>query len=76
MAPTTATRTAGTRRVARGSRNRTARTAIPSMRVTALVWSSPVTNAFTSSTKPLASVENPNSLGSWPTTMVTASPFM
>ena len=36
----------------------------------------PSTNARASSTKPLASTEKPNSLGSWPTRIVSASPFM
>ena len=36
----------------------------------------PSTNAAVSSMRPFASVEKPNSFGSWPTRMVTASPFM
>ena len=38
--------------------------------------SSPWKKARTSSTKPSASVEKPHNLGSWPTTIVTARPFM
>ncbi len=40
------------------------------------VWSRFEKNALTSSTKVSASVEKPNSLGSWPTKIVIASPFM
>ena len=36
----------------------------------------PSTNACASAISPLASVENPNSLGSWPTRIVDARPFM
>ena len=40
-------------------------------------WSDrPVKNACASAIRPSASTEKPNSLGSWPTTMVSASPFM
>ena len=37
---------------------------------------SPDTNAFVSSIRPSASTEKPISLGSWPTTIVRARPFM
>ena len=36
----------------------------------------PDTKAFASATSPSASTEKPKSLGSWPTMMVSASPFM
>lgn len=36
----------------------------------------PCTNATDSSTRPSASVEKPNSFGSWPTKIVNARPFM
>ena len=39
-----------------------------------LVWSRFWTNAAISATSPLASVLNPNSLGSWPTKITTARP--
>ena len=76
VAPTTATSTAGTRRVSRGSTSRTRRQARPTASVVASVWSRPAKNARTSSTNVSASVEKPNSLGSWPTMMVMARPFM
>ena len=76
VAPTTATRTAGTFFDTSGSSSSTASVARPSTSVVAFVWSSPVTNALISSTKPSASVENPNSFGSCPTTIVIARPFM
>ena len=76
VAPRTATSTAGTFLVTRGSRSRTARVARPIASAVVLVWSSPSRNALISSKNPSASVENPNSFGSWPTMMVTARPFM
>ena len=76
VTPTMATSTAGIRVVIRGSTSRTSSTASPVISVVRLVWSSPFQNAFSSSTNPSASVENPNSLGSWPTIIVTARPFM
>jgi hypothetical protein len=36
----------------------------------------PFTNARASSIRPSASIENPNSFGSWPIRIVTARPFM
>ena len=76
VAPTTATSTAGTRVVIRGRINRTASAATPITSAVVFVWSSPDTNAFVSSMKPSASVENPKSFGSWPTMIVIARPFM
>ena len=76
VAPTTATRTAGTLRVRRGRPSSTARVARPTARAVASRWSKFVTNCRTSSTKSSASVEKPHSLGSWPTMMVMARPFM
>ena len=48
----------------------------PTARVVPFVWDSPVTKALISARKLSASVENPKSLGSWPTMMVIAKPFM
>ena len=77
VAPTTATRTAGHPLGDVGSTSRTTSTATPTASsVVASVWSRLVKNARTSSTKPSASVENPNSFGSWPTMIVIARPFM
>ena len=76
VAPTTATSTAGTRVVIRGRIIRTASVATPITSAVVFVWSSPDTNAFVSSMKPSASVENPKSFGSWPTMIVIARPFM
>ena len=39
-------------------------------------WRTPVTTAPSSRNRPSASTENPNSLGSWLMTMVSARPFM
>ena len=36
----------------------------------------PCTNAWVSAMRPSASVEKPNSFGSWPTKIVRARPFM
>jgi hypothetical protein len=36
----------------------------------------PLKNARVSARRPVASVEKPNSFGSWPIRIVTASPFM
>ena len=44
--------------------------------VTVLPSATPLTNPFTSSMKPSASIENPNNFGSCPTRIVTARPFM
>ena len=76
VAPTTATSTAGIVRVTRGSRRSTASVAIPTASAVELRSSSPVKNVFTSSMKSSESVEKPNSLGSWPTMIVIARPFM
>ena len=76
VAPTTATNTAGTFFDTRGSTSSTASVASPSTNAVRFVWSRPDTNAFASWTKPSASVENPKSLGSWPTMIVIARPFM
>ena len=76
MAPTTATSTAGILVVNRGSTRSSSSTEAPSTSVVRLVWSRLVTNWRTSSTNPSASVEKPNSFGSWPTMMVIARPFM
>ena len=43
---------------------------------TASPLASPLTNPAASPIKPLPSTLNPNSLGSWPTRMVSARPFM
>ena len=76
VAPMTATSTAGTFRDSRGSTSITTRQARPTASVVTFVWSMPETNAFSSLMNPSASVENPNSFGSWPTMMVMARPFM
>ncbi len=75
VAPTTATNTAGTIVVRRGSTSSTANTHSPVTSVARLVRSTFRRNWRTSSTKPSASVENPNSLGSCPTMIVTARPL-
>ncbi len=64
VAPATATRTAGTRRVSRGSTSSTASTARPTRSARPTVWSRLLKKAPTSSKKPSASVEKPKSLGS------------
>ncbi len=76
VAPTTATSTAGTRFVNRGSTSRTASTQRPTTSVVPCVFSMLSTNARTLSTNESASVENPNSFGSCPTMMVMPRPFM
>ena len=52
----------------------------PTPRMAAVVLASPCaspdTKARASATSPFASTENPKSLASWPTTIVSASPFM
>ena len=65
------------RREIRGSTEQERQDARPTTQRRAC-WSGrgPVKNAWTSSMKPSASVEKPNSLGSWPTMMVMARPFM
>ena len=75
VAPTTATRTAGSRVVRRGRTSSTTSTPTPTATACHTVWSSDSRNILISSKNPSASVENPKSLGSCPTTMVTASPF-
>jgi hypothetical protein len=64
VTPTTATRTAGNRRVSRGRTRRTASVQRPVTSVVRLVSSSPWKNARTSAMKLSALVENPKSLGS------------
>ena len=76
VTPTTAASTAGTRLVNRGSTMSTARTATPTTSVVVLVWSRPSKNTRTSFRNESALVEKPNSFGSCPTMIVTASPFM
>ncbi len=76
VAPTTATSTAGIFDMTCGKISSTARVARPIASAVVFVWSSPSKNDVTSSTNPSASVENPNSFGSWPTMIVIASPFM
>ena len=70
MAPTTATSTAGSRVVMRGSTSRSTSTATPTMSVVACVWSRFSTNARTSARNESACVEKPNSFGSCPTMIV------
>ena len=73
---TTVISTAGIREVKRGRTSIRASDARPTINVSRLRWSSPFTKALTSSTNPSASVEKPNSFGSWPTTIVTPRPIM
>ena len=75
---TTAIRTLGTFGSTRWSTNMTTSpsTPIASAAVTVSPSATPLTNALASAMNPSASVENPNSLGSWPTRIVMASPFM
>jgi hypothetical protein len=74
----TATSTPGTFGSHRSSRRITARAIAPtaSAAPTASPLTRPFTNAPASRTSPLASVEKPNSFGSWPTRIVRARPFM
>ena len=76
VATTMPTRTAGTTLVNRGSTNKMASTPRPTTSAAPTVPSSPSTKALSSGPKPSASVENPKSLGSWPTMMMRARPFM
>src|SRR5690242_19559967 len=76
VAPTTATSTAGTFRVILGSTSSTTSTPTPTASAAPFVLSRLSTKATTSPPKELASVEYPNSFGSWPTTIVIARPFM
>ena len=52
------------------------RTPIASAAATVSPAASPFTNPVASSIRPSASTEKPNSFGSWPITIVSASPFM
>jgi hypothetical protein len=61
---------------ARGSTSRTASVVRPTATVAPSDSSRLVKNARSSSRKPSASVEKPNSLGSWPTMIVMPRPFM
>ena len=78
MAVTTAIRTAGNFGIQRCSTritiNDVAPTASAAMTVSPSI--TPWTNAFASPIKPFASTENPKSLGSCPTRIVRARPFM
>ena len=76
VAATTPTSTAGIFFEIRGSPSSSTRVPRPTSSVVVLVWSRPEKNALTSWTKVSASVEKPKSLGSWPTKMVMARPFM
>ena len=76
VAPTTATSTAGIFVVILGRTRSTASTERPNTSAVVSVASRFVRNWRTSSTKPSASVEKPNSFGSWPTMIVMPSPFM
>ena len=76
MAPATATSTAGTFRVMRGSTSSTASTPTPTSSAAVFVSSRLSTKERMSSKNESESVEKPNSFGSCPTTMVMASPFM
>jgi hypothetical protein len=75
-ATTTTRRTDGIFGRRRCSRRIPTSEATPSTAAVVLASSSPVRNAVASSMSPSASTEKPNSLGSWPMTMVSASPFM
>ncbi len=76
VAATTATRTAGTFFESRGRPSSNVRVPSPTSSAVVLVWSRLEKKARTLSTDDSASVEKPNSLGSWPMMMVIASPFM
>ncbi len=77
-ASTTTTRTAGILGISRCMRRMPSSETTPiSAAVLLTSWSaSPVRKARVSAISPSASTEKPKSLGSWPTTMVRASPFM
>ena len=72
VAATTATSTAGSRRVMRGRTSSSASTASPTTSVVACVWSRPSKKTRTSFRNESASVEKPNSFGSCPTMIVIA----
>ena len=78
IATTTATSTPGTRGSQRPRTRISARLTSPIATAAPdrLAEASPWTNARASLIRPLASVENPNSLGSCPIRIVSASPFM
>ena len=76
VATTTATSTAGTFLESSGRPKSMASVPRPRRSVVVFVWSRSVKKALTSSMKESASVEKPKSLGSWPTMIVMASPFM
>jgi hypothetical protein len=78
IASSTATRTPGTRGSACWKPRIRTRPATPTARDAQIVSPSarPCTNPAASSIRPSASTEKPKSFGSWPTTMVSARPFM
>ena len=78
MASSTMISTAGTLGSQRCSTRISTIPAIPTVAAaaTALPSASPETNAAASWISPSASILNPNSLGSWPTRMVSARPFI
>ena len=76
VAATTATSTAGIFFEMRGRPSSRARVPRPTRSVVVFVWSRLEKKATTSSMKVSPSVEKPKSLGSWPTMIVMASPFM
>ena len=78
IARTTAMRTAGSLGSQRCSTRISAMPQIPTVAAaaTALPSARPLKNAAASRIRPLASILNPNSFGSWPTRMVSARPFM
>ena len=71
---TTATRIPGVRGEKRFRPRIVTRLTSPIPSAQAFVWSRFWTKAIISPTRPLASVEKPNSLGSWPMKIVTARP--
>ena len=75
---TTTTSTDGIRGISRCSRRIPISEPTPSTAAVefASPSASPERKALASSMRPSASTEKPRSLGSWPTTMVIASPFM
>ena len=76
VAATTATRTAGIFFEMRGSPISSARVPRPNRSAVVFVLSRLEKKARSLSTDESASVEKPKSLGSWPMTIVIASPFM
>ena len=74
IATTTATRMPGVRGASRLRPRMIARLSRPMPSAQGFVWSRPWRNATASATRPLASVENPNSFGSWPMKITTARP--